>query len=237
MRHPARLAAALAAVAFTAPAAPALADGFSLSLAQPAEAVVGRPLVIQASGTMPPENVDFPYWFSLDAIPTIVTPSCPADHFVGMQLATSTGGAIVTLAQPETPDPSGRFTIPVGVTPSAPGSLLLCAYTDNGAAGTLAAASLTLNIAPAPSSAAPAPAAPASPAKPATPANGGRVPTPQSYARQGAISCRLLLGGAKARSCVRSIVHKANARCRRLHSGRELTRCLRAVRRGAKAHA
>jgi hypothetical protein len=240
VRHPARLTAALAAAAFAAPAAPALADGFTLGLAQQSDAVVGRPLIVQATGTMPPENIGFPYWFSLDAIPPTVTTTCPADHFVGMQLATGTGGAIVTLAQPETPDPAGRFAIPVAVTPSAPGSVLLCAYTDNGASGTLAAASLMVNIAPA---TAPAPAQPVAPSQPVIPAqpaaakptNGGRMPTPPSYARQGAVSCRLLLGGADARSCVRSIVRKANARCRRLHSGRGLTRCLRSVRRAAQA--
>ena len=204
--------------------------------------MVGRPLIIQATGSMPPENVGFPYWFSLDAIPTAATTTCPVDALVGMQYATGTGGAIVTLAQPETPDSGGHFTIPVAVTPSAPGTLLLCGYTDNGSGGTLAGASLTLNIAPAPTSPAPAPPAPAAPAPPAQPGGAapahprGRMPSPPEYTRQGAISCRVLMTGADARSCVRSIVRKANARCRRLHSGRGLTRCLRAVRREAKAH-
>jgi hypothetical protein len=241
VRHPLRLAAALAAIGLAAPAAPALADGFTLDLAQQSDAVVGRPLIIQATGTMPPHDIVFPYWFSLDAIPPAATATCPSDHLVGMQFATATGGAIVTLDQPERPDAGGSFAIPVAVTPSSPGSVLLCGYTDDGSGGTLAAASLTLNIAPAPASGggAAAQAAPASPvaaAKPAAPANGGRMPTPQGYARQGAISCRALMTGANARSCVRAIVRKANARCRRLHSGHGLTRCLRAVRREAKAH-
>ena len=239
MRHPARLGAALAALAFAAPAAPALADGWSLGLTPQSSPTVGQPLIIQATGTMPPENVGFPYWFSLDAISTAVTTTCPADAFVGMQFATGTGGAIVTLAQPETPDSAGHFTVPVAVTPSAPGTLLLCGYTDNGSGGTLAGASLTLNIAPAPAQPAPVSPAPAAPAPPpgAPPAHPrGRMPSPPEYTRQGAIGCRALMTGADARSCVRSIVRKANARCRKLHSGRGLTRCLRAVRREAKAH-
>lgn len=230
MRHPACLAAALTALAFAASATPALADGWSLGLAPQSSPTVGRPLIIQATGTMPPEDIGFPYWFSLDAIPTAATTTCPADHLVGMQFATGTGGAIVTLDQPETPDSGGHFTIPVAVTPSAPGSILLCGYTDDGSGGTMAGASLTLDIAPAPAS--PAPAAPAPPGAPTR----GRTPSPPEYTRQGAISCRALMTGADARSCVRSIVRKANARCRRLHSGRGLTRCLRAVRREAKAH-
>ena len=39
--------------------------------------------------------------------------------------------------------------IPVAVTPSAPGSLLLCGYTDDGGAVTLARTSLLLHIKPA----------------------------------------------------------------------------------------
>jgi hypothetical protein len=38
--------------------------------------------------------------------------------------------------------------IPVAVTPSAPGSLLLCGYTDDGGAVTLARTSLLLHIKP-----------------------------------------------------------------------------------------
>ena len=52
------------------------------------------------------------------------------------------------LSQSEHPDLAGNFTIPVAVTPSARGSVLLCAYTDDGGAITLAAASLILDIKP-----------------------------------------------------------------------------------------
>ena len=113
--------------------------------------MVGKPLIIRATGTVPPESVGFPYWFSLDAISTAVTRTCPPDRWEGAQFANGTGGSIIVLSQSENPDVAGHFTIPVAVQPIAPGSLLLCAYTDDGAALTLAASSLTLDIKPAPS--------------------------------------------------------------------------------------
>src|SRR4051812_1368959 len=61
MKHPARICAALAAIALGAPAAPALANGFDLHLAQQSQAVVGRPMVIQATGTIPPDQTWAPY--------------------------------------------------------------------------------------------------------------------------------------------------------------------------------
>jgi hypothetical protein len=212
--RPARLGAAVAVV-LGATAAPAHAAGFTLGLATQSDAVVGRPLIIQATGTIPPQDIQFPYWFSLDAIPPAVTTTCPPDHFEGAQFASANGGAVVTFAQSERPDSAGDFTVPVAVTPSAPGSLLLCAYTDDGAASTLAAASLMLDI------------------KPAAPA-GSRPPSPPAYARQGVRSCRVLMTGANARSCVRDILRKADARCRRLAPRRARARCLRAVRRAAR---
>jgi hypothetical protein len=209
-----------AAIALGGAAAPALAGTFTLNLAPQSEAVVGRPLIIQASGTIPPESVQFPYWFSLDAISTAVTTTCPPDRWEGAQFANATGGSIVVLTQSENPDVAGNFAIPVAVTPSAAGSVLLCAYTDDGAAATLAAASLTLNIKPASSS----------------PAGGGSgAPSPPDYAAQGIRSCRALLSGSAARSCIRKIVRKANARCRRLPWRPARTRCLRAVRRAARS--
>jgi hypothetical protein len=81
-RHAARICAALvtAASALGAPAAPALAGGFTLNLAPQSEAMVGRPLIIRATGTVPPVqpgDIALPYWFSLDAIPTAVSTTCP----------------------------------------------------------------------------------------------------------------------------------------------------------------
>jgi len=203
--------AAVAAIALIAPAAPALANGFSLNLAPQSEAVVGRSLVIQATGSIPPADVGFPYWFSLDAISTSLTRTCPADRWEGAQFANGAGGSIVVLSQSENPDLAGSFAIPVAVTPTAAGTVLLCGYTDDGAATTLAGASLILDIKPAASS----------------------PPSPQAYARQGVKSCRALMAGSAAKSCIRDIVRKANAGCRRLHSRPAQKSCLRAVRRAA----
>jgi hypothetical protein len=215
VKHLVLIGAVLAAVAFGMPAAPALAAVFTLNLAPQSEAVVGRPLVIQATGTIPPEDVQWLYWFSLDAIPTSVTTTCPADRWQGSQFAIGSGGSIVVLTQRESPDVAGNFTIPVAITPSAAGSVLLCAYTDDGEAGTMTGTSLILDI------------------KPAS-GGGSRAPSPPEYAAQGVRSCRALLAGAEAKSCIREILRKANARCRRLHSGHARARCLSAVRRAAR---
>jgi hypothetical protein len=232
MKHPARIGAALvaaSAIALGAQAAPALADGFTLQLGPQSEAVVGQPLIIQATGTIPPDKVWAPYWFSLDAISTAATTTCPPDRWEGVQFATAAGGAVVVLAQSEKPDPAGNFTIPVAVTPRAPGTVLLCGYTDDGEATTLGTTSLILDIKPAPSTQ-PAGGGSGPTSTPVKPSRSG-TPSPAEYARQGIKSCRALMSGAAARSCIRDIVRRANARCRRVHSRRGRTRCLRAVRR------
>jgi hypothetical protein len=146
MRPVFAVAAAAAAVAVAAPVSPALASGFTLDLSAPSTPVVGRSMLLQATGTIPVEQIQFPYWFSLDAIPTRVASTCPYDRWVASQIANSTGGAIIVLSQREVPNALGAFTIPVGITPTAPGRVLLCAYTDDGETNTLAGASLTLNI-------------------------------------------------------------------------------------------
>jgi hypothetical protein len=205
MRRICTTAAAIGLIALAAPATPAF-GAFSLDLSAPSTPVVGKPLILQATGTIDLDELAFPYWFSLDAIPTSVTSTCPADRWVGAQLAESTGGSIVVLSQREAPDAAGNFSIPVGVTPTAPGSLLLCAYTDDGATATLARASMVLNIRPASGPAAIA-----------------------AYARSGVRSCRALL--SHPGDCVRRVLRTANGRCRRLPSQRGRTTCLRAVRR------
>src|SRR3954454_12109209 len=133
-------------LAFAAPAALASDPGFSLSLSANSTPVVGKPLIITATGTIPVDDVTFPYWYSLDAIPTSVTTTCPAGHFEGSQLATSTGGAVLVFTTPTHHDWQGNFSIPAGATPSAPGSDLLCGYVDDGSGGTLAVASMVLDI-------------------------------------------------------------------------------------------
>ena len=219
-RHTRRIGVALAAGAalfLSTSSAPAQADGFSLKLTPNAQAVVGRPLIINATGAIPQGDVGFPYYFSLDALPTTLTKTCPPDRWEGVQFAQANGGTVIVLTQAIRPDATGRFAVPVAVTPSAPGTVLLCGYTDDGAALTLASAPLMLNIQSASST-----------------HSRPRQQTPTAYARQGIRACRALLAGGAARSCIRDIVRKANAACRRLHSRRGRTQCLRDVRRIAK---
>ena len=203
-----RLGGALAVALALGVPTPALAAGFTLDLTPRSDALVGRPLIIDSTGTIPATSVGLPYFFSLDAIPTTVTTTCPPDRWEGAQFANANGGSLVVFTQAENPNVAGDFTIPVAVTPSAPGSVLLCGYTDDGADTTLAGASLMLHIKRAPSG-------------------------PPAYAAQGVRSCRALFTGARARSCVRKIVRRANARCRRLPSRQARANCLRAVRRVA----
>jgi hypothetical protein len=208
----------LALIVFVAPADSALGAGLTLELSAPPSVVVAQPAILHATGTIPVEDLEFPYWFSLDAIPTSVTTTCPADHFAGQQLAQSTGGAILVLTQREAADEAGSFSIPIGVTPTAPGSVLLCGYTDDGLTSTLARASLTLRI-----------------ERPGT-SNGG--PGPARIAGEAARavrSCRAVLSPSESKPCIRRAVGHANSRCRRLNAPRSRTKCLRAVRRASRA--
>ena len=212
----AMIGAAAGTLALAAGAAPALADGFTLKLSAPATPVVGTSIVLQATGTMPPEDVEFPYYFSLDAIPTAVSSTCPPDRWEGVQFAQANGGTVVVLSQMLRPDASGNFSVPVAVTPTSPGSLVLCGYVDDGSLGTMAAASLPFAIQARP------PAAP-------------RRVTPAVQVVGDIRSCRALLTGKVARRCVHRAVKRANGRCRKLKSHRRETRCLRSVRRAARS--
>ena len=177
---------AIALVALAATARPALADGFTLELTAP-PAVVGHPIVMHATGTIPLDELAYPYWFSLAAIPSSVTTSCPTDHWQAVQFAQATNGSVVVLSQRETPDAAGRFTIPVAITPTAPGSVLLCGYTDDGLTNTLAVAPLLLEIAP----------------------------SAWVQLRWDIRGCRALLGKAGSKRCVRRAVRRARAACGR----------------------
>jgi hypothetical protein len=213
MRHPFRtLAVAAGLAAIGVPATPALGAGFDLSLSLPDAPVVGKPTVLHATGTIPPEDAPYPYWFSLSAIPASVTSTCPQDKWQGVQLAQGTGGSVIVLTQRETPDASGSFTIPIGVTPSAPGSLLLCAYTDDGLTNTLAVSSTLVTIK-------------------SGSARGDRAAAIAAEARSGIRSCKALLGPREGASCIRDAVKRAAARCRKLPSRRAQAACVRGVKR------
>jgi hypothetical protein len=222
------LAAAAALIAVGVTAAPSFASsGFTLELSPPpGGAVVGQPAVMHANGSIPVQDLEFPYWFSLDAIPTSVATECPPDAFEGMQLATSTGGSNIILTQREATDGNGNFSIPVGITPSAPGTVLLCGYTDDGAATTLAVAPLLLKIAPAgtpPSS------------------GGGRRSSGSSTAaavketKSGVKMCLALLSRKNAKSCIHDAVARGKSRCRKIHSHKTRAKCVRAVKRAGRA--
>jgi hypothetical protein len=191
----------------------AQASGFTLELTAP-PAVVGQPLVLQATGTIDVDEIGFPYWFSLDAIPTTLTTTCPPDRWEAAQFANGGGGTVIVLSQRETPDAAGRFTVPVAVTPTAPGTVLLCGYTDDGMTTTLARASLLLEI---------------------KPASAARPPSPPLELRGAIRSCHALLAGKGARRCVRAATERARAGCRRYPSHRRQARCLRKVRKVARS--
>jgi hypothetical protein len=174
-----------AAIALGAATGPAFADGFALQLVPQSQAVVGKPMMVQAIGTIPPADVQFPYWFSLVWIPTSFTTSCPTDHFEAAQIATASGGGIIVLRQSERPDPSGNFTIPVAIKPNASGSVLLCGYTDDGEALALANTGLILDIKPAPKT---------------------------TSLRQGIKRCKRLHSAAARTRCMRAVRRAASAR-------------------------
>jgi hypothetical protein len=216
-------------IAFGAPATPAVAQGgYTLHLTAESQALVGKPMIIRATGTIPaPGDIAIPYWFSLDAIPTTVTSSCPPDRWQGVQFAQASGGTVVVLTQREVPDAAGNFTVPVAVTPSAAGSVLLCGYTDDGLTNTLAGASLVLDIA----------AASSTGGDSRSTRGGDRSgPIPVEVAR-GIRMCRALVAPAKFKRCVRDLVKDAKGACRKqLRSRRGQARCLRRVRRVSRRY-
>ncbi len=146
----ARLAAflGLVAVALAASASAARAYGFTLMVSAPPKVVVGQPTLIQVTGTIPVESTRYPYWLSVVSLRSTVVSRCPANPWEAKQIAIATGGSILVMTGREVPDASGNFSVPVGINPYAPGQALICAYTDDGATQTLAAASLLLTVWP-----------------------------------------------------------------------------------------
>jgi|tagenome__1003787_1003787.scaffolds.fasta_scaffold20836885_2 hypothetical protein len=145
------LAAAVAVLALATSAGPAFAQAetFTLSLSAPT-LVAGKSALLRADGTIPVRDLFFSYWFSVSAIRPAVTTTCPEDHWEAVQLAQSTGGAVIVLSQREIANAAtGAFSIPIGITATRPGKLLFCAYTDDGETQTLAATSRMLTIEPA----------------------------------------------------------------------------------------
>src|SRR5689334_20544672 len=111
------LAAALvtAAASLGGLAPPALAGGFTLGLSAPPGPSVGRPMLLQAAGTLPAEDVTFPYFLIAVALPASITPACPAGSWDAVQIANATGGGILDLSAPISPSSAGAWAIPIGL--------------------------------------------------------------------------------------------------------------------------
>jgi hypothetical protein len=127
---------------------------------------------------------------------------------MGAVMASNGGGSWIVFIQGEHPDPAGNLTNPVTVTPTAPGTVLLCGYSDDGGGATMAVAQSILDIKPAPSSGAWSPPSPGAGASspPSPGGNASAPPSPQVYAAQGIRRCRARLAGRAAKSCIRDVV-------------------------------
>ena len=142
------LAAAGSVVALAAAAAPALGNepGYSLNISGPSSTTAGQSVLFQASGTNPSTDF-FTSWLDVYAIPASAMSSCPDGYITAMQVANTTGGEQVTNGQREEADSSGNWSMPFGYAPSRAGRMLICGYTNDGATGTLATASVVLDVA------------------------------------------------------------------------------------------
>jgi hypothetical protein len=150
-RTPIRMLFAVGLLLLAPPARPALGSDFSLSLSGPSTGVVGRPMIIDATGkNPPPAEYWFPMWLHVDAIPAGVIASCPASSRDSTQIALAAGGEYLAFAQRENVAADGSFAHPVGFSPKRPGTWLICGYTEDGFTNTFATASLSVNVAATP---------------------------------------------------------------------------------------
>jgi hypothetical protein len=147
VKFPLPLLAALALLALAAPSASAT-RGFSLQLSGPSSpAVVGKPVIVQATiDNPPPAEYWYGTWLDVALLRPEAVTECPFDSGNANQIAVSTGGSILSIAQRENVDVNGHSSLPVGFTPIVTGPLLVCAYTYNEVGFTLAQASLTVNV-------------------------------------------------------------------------------------------
>jgi hypothetical protein len=137
----------IGAIALGSSAAPAGAQGgcCTLSMSGASSGTVGSPYAITAAGTDVPPG-DGPYYLEIDAIPASFTTTCPPGYLNGGSVAASAGGSFVAFDEPESIDSSGNFSQVNAYKPSAPGQVLFCGYTDDGATDTLATASMIVNF-------------------------------------------------------------------------------------------
>ena len=122
---------------------PAVAYTVTLDLSGPATGVVGKPMILQASGF---SDYGFLLWVEAAVIPASVVPACPSSHLDGGQVAAHAGGEILAVALRVLPDDAGNYANPIGWTPRGPGQFLICVYVADGYANTYALASLTVDV-------------------------------------------------------------------------------------------
>src|SRR3954447_16596410 len=128
------LAALAAVLALGVTAGPALASTYTLNLSAQPTAAVGERLLLRAYGVNPPPDEYWnSAWMTVVAIPTSVLATCPDAVQDGTSVAENAGGEIITIALRPNLDGVGNFSNLIGFTPWAPGTLLLCAYEDDGA--------------------------------------------------------------------------------------------------------
>jgi hypothetical protein len=132
---------ALAALPMASPAATrstAATDTFTLRISAPQTVFIGRPGIIKVFGTIPLRAVHLPYFVVVVSISPKVMNACPAQSWDAKQIATATNGTVLVHSSSAVPNTNGDFMVPVGIRPFAPGRAMVCAYTNDGAAVTLA---------------------------------------------------------------------------------------------------
>lgn len=140
--------AAVGILSLAAMATPALGQNYVLNMSAPATTAAGETILINAAGANPPTDF-FTSWLDVYAIPASVLTTCPAGYLNASQVASSTharGGTHIAVAQREDVDEAGRFSMSVAYTPTTVGPFLICGYTNDGATGTLARASLMVTV-------------------------------------------------------------------------------------------
>jgi len=112
------LAVVLGVLGIGAAATPALGATYALNLSAPSTGIVGRPVVIQASGVKPPpEQFWYLDWIELVAIPSSVVSACPYSSQDGATVAVNGGGKIIDIALRPNSDAAGNFSNTSAVTP------------------------------------------------------------------------------------------------------------------------
>jgi hypothetical protein len=181
---------AAAVLALAAPAT-AHASTYTIDLDAPETALVGRPLVIQASGVNPPPAEYWTAaWIEVAAIPTGVLDECPPDDQSAIAVAGG-AGQILAIAMRPALDEDGNYVNALAWTPPVTGSWNICGYEDDGAGLTLARSAIEIDVGapqqtpPPPPQAAtpPPPAAPAAPAAPPAATAPAAAPAPANVTR------------------------------------------------------